>query len=84
MPNREALLDLAVSCPTQHTPCRQHTRPHLPLIHMPQVRNLVPNREALLDLAVSGPLYGCAASGALLLAGFGLSAAGFTTVGESL
>lgn len=49
---------------------------------MPQVRNLVPNREALLDLAVSGPLYGCAASGALLLAGFALSAAGFSTVGK--
>lgn len=46
-----------------------------------RVRNLVPNREALLDLAVSGPLYGCAASGALLLAGFALSAAGFSTVG---
>ncbi|GLC33972.1 hypothetical protein PLESTB_000824100 [Pleodorina starrii] len=46
-----------------------------------RVRNFVPNREALLDLAVSGPLLGCSVSGAMLLAGFVLTAAGVTSVG---
>ncbi|GLI60429.1 hypothetical protein VaNZ11_002582 [Volvox africanus] len=46
-----------------------------------RVRNFVPNREVLLDLAVSGPLVGCAVSGAMLLTGFVLTAAGVVNVG---
>jgi membrane-associated protease RseP (regulator of RpoE activity) len=43
-------------------------------------RGFVPDRATLLDVAAAGPAAGTAASGALLLAGLGLSAAGLGDV----
>lgn len=43
-------------------------------------KGFVPNRETLLDVAVAGPLWGSAASGALLLLGLALSSAGLGDV----
>jgi hypothetical protein len=43
-------------------------------------KGFVPNRETLLDVAVAGPLWGSAASGALLLLGLGLTAVGLGDV----
>eukprot|EP00878_Enallax_costatus_P024670 GHUV01026347.1.p1 GENE.GHUV01026347.1~~GHUV01026347.1.p1 ORF type:complete len:370 (+),score=121.97 GHUV01026347.1:911-2020(+) len=43
-------------------------------------KGFVPNRETLLDVALAGPVWGTAASAALLLVGLGLSSAGLGDV----